>query len=1134
MAVIALWTVDLGFAKPHIERWVSEKTGREFAIDGVLNVNLGRQSVVIAQNVRISNADWADLPQMATVRRAEVRIDLGSIFDGPFIIDLIDVDGVDLNLIARADGDPNWAFDVQSEKKTQDTDADTGPFSVLIRQIDVDDVRAVLQSPDRDGPLNLDLEYFRQTYRSDDFLDLNARATLNGRRISFEAEAGKWQSLLSGSDVHFAIEAQIDTFHIASEGWIDDLTKPSRPSVTFTAQGPDINDLSKMLKVGDDGEGGIDISGSLSPVDDDSLELSVSGNIGQTSIEASGAFSDLQDLNNVALSLIASGPDLGRLTKLVGIKLSEKSPFQIQVEAERQGAKVLIEKVDIQFGEAELKATASIPNFPRIDEGRVRLALSGPRVERFRYATGLPGAATGPFSLNVDVDVLESGVEVLDLNLRTTLGNLRAQGQLASTRGFVGSELEVDMDIFSLDVISAAYQIRRLPDKPLSLEGKVRLTEHGARTLAPLRARTAAVDIAVEGLLTLQRGLLDTDLTYELSGDSLSEVTILFQDLAGVPNESFHLGGGLQIRSDGYRFSDAVGRIGTADFLADGLMVPQAGIGGSNFKFSLSGPKLEELLATTGLNQFTPGGFALSGEIEIEKDRINFKEFEFERERGKIDFDLELGLPVSRRWANFDVQANGRNIRTLIRNISAIELDELPFSAVARGELRGNVSSIDELRITVADASAEADGVLEFGEAAKISEFEIRAMIPSMSNIGHINGRRLGGQSLSIEAEIKGDQGTFFVEDFDVKIGDSDIRGSISFRAGDVPRLNVDVYSDSVVLEPLLEDVEEKAVVARELDDGRLIPRFDVPFDRLKSLNASLNIEIDELRRDHLFLRAIDVEAELQDGVFDLTKLNFWGRSGHLQSRARFGSEDAIGRVSLEAISRDLELGLAGRDPGESAKVTVDIDIEASGNNFRELAGTLDGLIYVDVRGGRSRQSGILSAIYGDMLNEIFRAINPFYRSDPYTRFECVIAPVIFNDGEVLTDPNMFIRTDKLAIVAKPEVSLKTEKIDIGVRTTPRKGVVISAGEILNPFIKVRGSLTRPYLAVDEQGVLISGGAAVATGGLSIVAKGIWDRVTRSKDPCGVAASTVVKTLGDRFPEFAELPGNAVDPATVN
>jgi len=64
-------------------------------------------------------------------------------------------------------------------------------------------------------------------------------------------------------------------------------------------------------------------------------------------------------------------------------------------------------------------------------------------------------------------------------------------------------------------------------------------------------------------------------------------------------------------------------------------------------------------------------------------------------------------------------------------------------------------------------------------------------------------------------------------------------------------------------------------------------------------------------------------------------------------------------------------------------------------------------------------------------------------------------------------------------------------------------------------------TLAKPTLAVDEQGVLISGGAAVATGGLSILAKAAWRRLSRDKNACQTAAEKSVEALGDRFPEFS-------------
>ena len=99
-------------------------------------------------------------------------------------------------------------------------------------------------------------------------------------------------------------------------------------------------------------------------------------------------------------------------------------------------------------------------------------------------------------------------------------------------------------------------------------------------------------------------------------------------------------------------------------------------------------------------------------------------------------------------------------------------------------------------------------------------------------------------------------------------------------------------------------------------------------------------------------------------------------------------------------------------------------------------------------------------------------------------------------------------------------INLQSEEMAIQIRSTPKKGLTLSAGEILNPYVKVVGTLAAPRLAVDERGMLVSGGAAVATGGLSVLAKSAWDRLSRSRTPCEKAAKDAVDVLSQRFPVF--------------
>ncbi len=58
------------------------------------------------------------------------------------------------------------------------------------------------------------------------------------------------------------------------------------------------------------------------------------------------------------------------------------------------------------------------------------------------------------------------------------------------------------------------------------------------------------------------------------------------------------------------------------------------------------------------------------------------------------------------------------------------------------------------------------------------------------------------------------------------------------------------------------------------------------------------------------------------------------------------------------------------------------------------------------------------------------------------------------------------------------------------------------------PYFKIGGTLANPRLAVDRKGVAVSGSAAIATAGLSIVAEGLWDRwVVTAKNPCDILLS---------------------------
>jgi uncharacterized protein involved in outer membrane biogenesis len=381
--------------------------------------------------------------------------------------------------------------------------------------------------------------------------------------------------------------------------------------------------------------------------------------------------------------------------------------------------------------------------------------------------------------------------------------------------------------------------------------------------------------------------------------------------------------------------------------------------------------------------------------------------------------------------------------------------------------------------------------------------------------------RRPREQKLAVSGKLRGDRDTVRVDDFIASVGDSDLRGSLRLQKGDIPTISLDLHADSLHLAPLLEEAEQSYDATPEFDDGRLIPDIRVPFDAMARLNASVTVDIGELHRQTLHLTAVALKAELQDGAFYLREVGFKAPDGWFQARAALEPADGAGRAMLAARARDLRMGLFERGSGPATRANVDVNIQATGADLRALAGSSTGVLYLDMRNFTIPSNSFLKRLYGDLLNEIVDAINPFAKSDKETSVECVVLPIEINDGALGVIPEALMRTNKIRIVSDASINLKSEKIEMTFRTTPRKGLTISAGEILNPFVMVVGTLAAPRLAVDAKGTLLSGGAAVATGGLSILARATWDRLVRSKNPCETAAEEGRQALQDRF---ADLP----------
>jgi hypothetical protein len=1099
VALILLLTVDLGFLKPQVEARLSSASGRTFSIGGDLSVRLGRRAIVIADDIHWQDAEWVEDRDMLQVGRLEIGVDLLSVIHGPIVIERIMVREAQVHVATNADHGSNWAmFD---ERPARDGKPADETQKVLLRQMEVSDVDIRITRETRPAPLELKIRSLRQGVGEDDVLSASIDASSNGRQLSVVGKLGTWTSLLEGGRVDYQLEARLDRVVLTSDGYIDSLAAPRRPELQFSLKGPAISDLFVLAGLGEHGVGDVNLQGSLEPRDNGPLILDLEGNLGETVIDASGSFSDLRDLQQAELSARANGPNLGRIFGLLGMDQVSEVPFALEMNVERSGTLLGIRQATLDIGDAKLALQGRLPEFPSLGNARATARVEGSRIERLRRILPVPDGLTGPFSADLELDATTAQDDAFRIEARLALGRLGVTGSLGPPPEHFGSRAKFQFNGGSLAAIGAALGIANLADVPVSVAGEVELTSTGVQIRDAAIATIGEHQASARGSVATETGLRGSDLDVQVNGQNFADLGRTFFPVDGLPTEPYEIRAQIRVADDGYRLRDIVSRIGESSLEADALVSRQRGFNGSHVSVAMRSPALETLVSAVGTHQIRPGPFSLSGNVAIDDDTISFREIVIAREFAALGAELELGWPLSFDKARFELNGQGQNIRALVGQLGPLQLDELPYSIDVSGTLNGRAWTIDVLDLSLGEARAHAAGTVDYGEAIGSTRLTINGAIPGLARLGTIGDRRLRDRSISLDAVLVGRDRQLEIDNLSVQIDEGRIDGKVRFVPGPVPELDIDLRSQYLVLHPLAESDTSTSPVA-DVSDGKLIPDMPVSLDALAMLNGSFRLHIAEFQRDNVRVRNLAVDASLRDGTLNVSRAAAEGKTGRIDATASVGPDSGGNRFEFALVARGFALGLDEANQDDFITADVDSRLESAGSDLRTIAANLNGFIFVDSRGGRLPSSRVLHAIYGNLLDELLSTINPFYKAGQYTLLECVVLPVEIVAGRAASAPDYLVMTDKVQVLSDATIDLGSEAIDLNFRTLPRKSLGVSAAEIVNPYVKVVGTLAAPRPSLNQKGVLVAGGAAVATGGLSVLAKAAWDRVSQSADPC--------------------------------
>lgn len=284
--VLIIAFFDWNRIKPPLNAKVSEELHRPFAINGNLAVIWQREPDeggwrawvpwphVVAEDLSLGNPDWSKQPQMATLKRVELRISPLALLAQRVVIPRIDLSEPSADLQRLADGRANWTFKFDPK----DPDAEPSNWVLDIGAIGFDKGHATLDDQKLKTQLDLLIDPLGKPIPFSDIV---------GDKAAKKAvEKGG-----SPQDYAFAlkVKGQYHGQNLAGQGKTGGLLALQDATRPFP--------LQAQMKIAD------------------------------TSVELAGTLTDPLKLGALDLRLKLAGASLGNLYPLIGVTLPDTPPY---------------------------------------------------------------------------------------------------------------------------------------------------------------------------------------------------------------------------------------------------------------------------------------------------------------------------------------------------------------------------------------------------------------------------------------------------------------------------------------------------------------------------------------------------------------------------------------------------------------------------------------------------------------------------------------------------------------------------------------------------------------------------------------------------------------------------------------
>ncbi|MDT8386541.1 MAG: AsmA family protein [Thiogranum sp.] len=383
---------------------------------------------------------------------------------------------------------------------------------------------------------------------------------------------------------------------------------------------------------------------------------------------------------------------------------------------------------------------------------------------------------------------------------------------------------------------------------------------------------------------------------------------------------------------------------------------------------------------------------------------------------------------------------------------------------------------------------------------------------------------------IELSTEAQGTPLQLTLDPLKVTLSDDQVEGQLSVdRSSEPLRISgtlhgstLDLNRVTTIPKGVAEETEDQQQ-DEEQESGPVFSDEAIDWSWLEAVTLDLALRLDQFTFNQSTFRNVRTELTMQGGKLDVepfdADLEQGGVRGHLRiQRQASGAAVETRLIATELVPADL----GRRDKGliDGGETDLLVDLKANGASPHDLAATLQGEMAMEVQHATIRND-FLDLIGSDILTQTFNLINPFAKKDDRTELECAALRFTASDGLLVSPDQIVIETGKLKIRGGGEINLSEETLRIDLVPSAREGLGISVGDLAR-LVRLGGTLSNPQPVADPEGVLKTGatiGAAIATGGVSLLAQGLFNR-----------ARNVGTACGEIFEDVAEVP-EGIDPS---